>query len=244
MKERLIELIGSDWYEAIGDWFETSTAKTLIGTINKRREKVSVYPDKNEIFSAFKLTRLDSLKAVIVGLSPYHTEYNNEPVAHGLAFSSRSNGHIPESLKIIFKEMDEDLAVFPPLYYDRLDSEYCPQSNLSYLADQGVLLLNTLLTCEKGIPLAHENIGWENFVQYVLDKIGEKHPNMTYACWGKQANDFNIKGTKLTAAHPAVHLHQEKPIKSFLGCKHFSKINEHLIKQGKESINWYKFKEV
>lgn len=183
------------------------------------------HPEYDNIFNAFKLTPMNKVKVVILGQDPYH-EINQ---AHGLAFSVLC-AKLPPSLVNIYKEMSNDLNVVVN-----------QDGNLDYLANQGVLLLNTILTVRNGQALAHQNLGWEIFTDNVIKYLNTLNQPIVFILWGKNA----ISKTKflnnpmhkiLTSAHPS-------PLSSyrgFFGSKPFSRTNEFLINQGIEPIKWVK----
>lgn len=181
----------------------------------------TIYPAKKDIFRAFDLTKPSLIKVVILGQDPYHTE----GVADGLAFSTRSE-KLPPSLRNIFKE---------------ITNEYnCPLSSsgdLTYLARQGVFLLNSVLTVEKGKPQSHQNIGWETFSDHVIDYLQDGKPRV-YLLWGKHAQKkiplISKENYILTSPHPS-------PLSAYHGFfhnGHFQKCNELLMKMGEIPISW------
>jgi uracil-DNA glycosylase len=184
----------------------------------------TIYPESSHIFAAFKLTDFNKVKVVILGQDPYH----GPAQAHGLCFSVQQQTPPPPSLKNIFKELASDLNVERP-----------QNGDLSPWAKQGVLLLNTVLTVEAGRAHSHANIGWETFTDAVISALNEHTRGVVFLLWGEHAKKkcHNIDTSKhsiLTAPHPSpLSAHR-----GYLGCKHFSKANELLIKTGQEPINW------
>ncbi|MDX4058903.1 uracil-DNA glycosylase [Aliarcobacter skirrowii] len=199
--------------------------KSLEKEINKRYETTTVFPEKQNIFKAFSLTKLDNLKVVILGQDPYH----GFGQAQGLAFSTPSNIKNPPSMQNILKEIQSDLG----------KKSICEDGDLTPWAKQGVLLLNTILTVEEAKPKSHHNLGWEVFTDNIIKYISDNFKDTIFILWGSPA----ISKTKLidrkkhhilTAPHPS-------PLSSyrgFFGCKHFSKTNEILINLKKEPIIW------
>lgn len=186
----------------------------------------SMYPKEEEIFAAFSLTPFDKVSVVIVGQDPYH----GEGQAHGLSFSVRKGVAIPPSLRNIYKELHDDLAI--PL----------PQHGcLEQWAKEGVLLLNATLTVEKDTPLSHHKRGWEQFTDACVRVLMEKKKNLVFLLWGKHAQEKVLKNPDLMqkghcilmAAHPSPF-----SAKGFLGCRHFSKANAYLREHGKKMIDW------
>ena len=183
-----------------------------------------VYPQKNNLFSAFNLCPFEKLKVVIVGQDPYH----GAGQAHGLAFSVPDGVVPPPSLKNIYKELHDDLHF------------KIPQSgNLSSWAQQGVLLLNTILTVGAGKPASHQSQGWETFTDAMLKNIADEKRGIVFLLWGKSAQEkaSSINASKhfiLKAAHPSPF----SAYRGFFGCKHFSRTNQILEKKGIAPIDW------
>ena len=199
--------------------------KKLKEEIDKRYETTTVFPEKQNIFKAFYLTKLDNLKVVILGQDPYH----GFGQAQGLAFSTPANIKNPPSMQNILKEIQSDLG----------KKSICEDGDLTPWAKQGVLLLNTILTVEEAKPKSHHNLGWEVFTDNIIKYISDNCEDTIFILWGSPA----ISKTKLidrkkhhilTAPHPS-------PLSSyrgFFGCKHFSKTNEILKSLNKEAISW------
>ena len=183
-----------------------------------------IYPPGPLIFNAFNETPFSKVEVVLLGQDPYH----NKGQAHGLSFSVPDGVPKPPSLINIFKELDNDLGIPPP-----------KNGNLEKWATQGVLLLNASLTVRQNEPASHSKIGWLQFTDTVISKISEQKKGIVFLLWGKFAQDKQsiIDETKhyvLKAAHPSPF----SADKGFFGCKHFSKTNELLALQHKESIDW------
>lgn len=199
--------------------------KKLKEEINKRYETTTVFPEKQNIFKAFSLTKLDNLKVVILGQDPYH----GFGQAQGLAFSTPANIKNPPSMQNILKEIQSDLG----------KKSICEDGDLTPWAKQGVLLLNTILTVEEAKPKSHHNLGWEVFTDNIIKYISDNCEDTIFILWGSPA----ISKTKLidrkkhhilTAPHPS-------PLSSyrgFFGCKHFSQTNNILKSLNKEAIIW------
>ena len=183
-----------------------------------------IYPPGPLIFNAFYKTSFDKVKVVILGQDPYH----NHGQAHGLSFSVPKGVGKPPSLINIFKELQSDLGIAAPV-----------DGDLEKWAVQGVLLLNASLTVRANEPGSHSKIGWLNFTDEVIKKISEEKTGVIFLLWGKFAQDKQLlidetKHSVLKAAHPSPF----SADKGFFGCRHFSKTNELLMKQGKEPIDW------
>ena len=199
--------------------------KSLEKEINKRYKTTTVFPEKQNIFKAFYLTKLDNLKVVILGQDPYH----GFGQAQGLAFSTPANIKNPPSMQNILKEIQSDLG----------KKSVCEDGDLTPWAKQGVLLLNTILTVEEAKPKSHHNLGWEVFTDNTIKYISDNCEDTIFILWGSPAiSKTKLIDTKkhhiLTAPHPS-------PLSSyrgFFGCKHFSQTNDILKSLNKEAIIW------
>ena len=199
--------------------------KKLKEEIDKRYETTTVFPEKQNIFKAFYLTKLDNLKVVILGQDPYH----GFGQAQGLAFSTPANIKNPPSMQNILKEIQSDLG----------KKSICEDGDLTPWAKQGVLLLNTILTVEEAKPKSHHNLGWEVFTDNIIKYISDNCEDTIFILWGSPAiSKTKLIDTKkhhiLTAPHPS-------PLSSyrgFFGCKHFSQTNNILKSLNKEPIVW------
>ncbi|MCT7543482.1 uracil-DNA glycosylase [Aliarcobacter cryaerophilus] len=199
--------------------------KKLKEEIDKRYETTTVFPEKQNIFKAFSLTKLDNLKVVILGQDPYH----GFGQAQGLAFSTPANIKNPPSMQNILKEIQSDLG----------KKSICEDGDLTPWAKQGVLLLNTILTVEEAKPKSHHNLGWEVFTDNIIKYISDNCEDTIFILWGSPAiSKTKLIDTKkhhiLTAPHPS-------PLSSyrgFFGCKHFSQTNNILKSLNKEAIIW------
>lgn len=199
--------------------------KKLKEEIDKRYETTTVFPEKQNIFKAFSLTKLDNLKVVILGQDPYH----GFGQAQGLAFSTPANIKNPPSMQNILKEIQSDLG----------KKSICEDGDLTPWAKQGVLLLNTILTVEEAKPKSHHNLGWEVFTDNIIKYISDNCEDTIFILWGSPAiSKTKLIDTKkhhiLTAPHPS-------PLSSyrgFFGCKHFSQTNNILKFLNKEAIIW------
>ena len=217
-------VIDESWKAALGDEFTKPYFASLKQFLVEERAKHIVYPPGKLIFSAFNHTHFDNVKVVILGQDPYH----GAGQANGLCFSVSDGVKMPPSLVNIFKEIQNDLGLAFPI-----------TGNLERWADQGVLLLNAILTVRANEPGSHQGKGWETFTDCVIQHISKEKEGVVFLLWGRyaQAKEKMIDASKhyiLKAPHPSpfsVHT-------GFYGCKHFSKTNELLKAQGKKEIDW------
>ena len=217
--------IEESWKKVLKDEFAKTYFQHII-TFLKAEKALGkiIYPPGPLIFNAFKQTPFDKVEVVILGQDPYH----NKGQAHGLSFSVPDGIPKPPSLVNIFKELKSDLGIEIP-----------ENGNLTKWAQQGVLLLNASLTVRQNEPGSHAQIGWLQFTDNVIKKISEEKEGIVFLLWGKFAQEKQslIDETKhyvLKAAHPSPFSANN----GFLGCKHFSKTNELLMKQHKTPIDW------
>lgn len=213
------------WEEVIDLEKQKDYYKSLKQEIDKRYETTRVFPEKTNIFKAFSLTKLDNLKVVILGQDPYHG-YGQ---AQGLAFSTPSNIKNPPSMQNILQEIASDLQ----------RPSVCLDGDLTTWAEQGVLLLNTVLTVEEAKAGSHQKLGWEIFTDNIIKYISQNCSDIVFLLWGSPA----IKKSNLIDANKhhiltSVHPSPLSAYRGFLGCKHFSKTNQILKNLNKEEINW------
>lgn len=216
--------IEDSWKEVLADEFGKPYFDSIKSHLVKSKEEgKTIYPPGRLIFNAFNTTPFHKVKVIILGQDPYH----NPGEAMGLSFSVPKGVRIPPSLKNIYKEIQRDCQLPIPDHGD-----------LSSWAEQGVFLLNAMLTVEHRSPGSHKKIGWQEFTDAVIRELSEKREGLIFLLWGNFARNKKkyIDDSKhhiLEAAHPS-------PLAggAFFGSKHFSKTNKILIKQGKEPINW------
>lgn len=198
--------------------------KDLTVFVNREYRTKTVFPPKDKIFNSLKLTPYENIKVVIIGQDPYH----GEGEAHGLSFSVQKGIKIPPSLQNIFKELHDDLGCFIP-------NNGC----LEKWAKEGVLLLNSVLTVVKDCPGSHRGKGWEIFTDTIIKEINKKETPVVFMLWGSYAKEkealiTNPKHLVLKTVHPSPFSARN----GFFGCKHFSKANEFLRKNGMEEIDF------
>jgi uracil-DNA glycosylase len=217
--------IEESWKEVLKQEFPKSYFQQIATFIKSEKALgKSIYPPGSLIFNAFYKTPFDKVKVVILGQDPYH----GRGQAHGLSFSVPKGVAKPPSLINIFKELQNDLGIAATV-----------DGDLEKWAQQGVLLLNATLTVRENEPGSHSKIGWINFTDEVIKKISEEKKGIVFLLWGRFAQDKQIlidetKHHVLKAAHPSPF----SADKGFFGCKHFSKANELIMKQGGQPIDW------
>ena len=218
-------MIDNDWLLCLQDEFKKPYYKKLYQFVRQEYNTRVVYPPADDIFNAFHFTPLSKVKVLILGQDPYHGEHQ----AHGLCFSVLPDQpELPPSLQNIYKELQDDLGCYIP--------------NNGYLkkwADQGVLLLNTVLTVRAHQAGSHQGKGWEQFTDAIIHAVNAQERPIVYLLWGKPAQSkipmlTNPKHLILTAPHPS----PLSAYRGFFGCRHFSKTNEFLMKNGTEPIDW------
>lgn len=217
--------IEASWKEVLQDEFNKPYFKQIAEHLKtEKAQGKTIYPPGPLIFNAFEHTPIENVKAVILGQDPYH----GPKQAMGLSFSVPEGIPPPPSLVNIFKELHDDVGV--PI---------AKNGDLTKWADQGVMLLNASLTVRAGEPMSHSKIGWHIFTDCVISKISELKEHVVFLLWGKFAQQKKeLIDTKkhhvLKAAHPS-------PLSAshgFFGCRHFSKTNNYLMKQGLDPIDW------
>jgi len=216
--------IEESWLEALSEEFSSPYFTSLKQFLESERKKHKIYPTGSQIFSAFNLTPLTSVRVVILGQDPYH----GPGQAHGLCFSVPDGIAVPPSLVNIYKELNSDIG-----------KEIPKTGNLEHWAQQGVLLLNATLTVRANHAGSHQGRGWETFTDNVIKTVSELRAGIIFLLWGRYAMDKQklidkSKHFVLTAPHPSpLSAHR-----GFLGCKHFSKTNDILEDNGLGKIAW------
>lgn len=217
--------IDTSWKRVLGDYFSKPEFITLAEFVKKEYQEKTIFPDPKNVFNAFNKTPFDTVKVIILGQDPYH----NPKQAHGLSFSVPTGITPPPSLKNIYKEINQSTGVIKDTTV----------GNLNSWAEQGVLLLNAVLTVEKNKPGSHANKGWEKFTDYVIQQISENKEHCVFLLWGnyaiqKKSLIDSSKHLVLTSPHPSPF----SAHRGFLGNNHFVLTNEYLKMHGEKPIQW------
>lgn len=217
--------IEQGWKEALSTEFSKPYMKTLREFLaGEKKNRKLIYPQGKNIFYAFNQTPLDKVRVVILGQDPYH----GAGQAHGLCFSVLPGVPIPPSLQNIYKELANDVG-FQPVSH----------GYLAHWAKQGILLLNSVLTVEHGQAASHQGKGWERFTDEVIKVLNEQQRPIIFVLWGAYAQK---KGSCIdTTRHVILKSTHPSPLsahRGFLGCGHFSKINQTLERWGEPPIDW------
>lgn len=217
--------IDASWKEVLKNEFDKPYFLQIVTFLRTEKQAgKTIYPPGKLIFNAFNTTHFDNVKVVLLGQDPYH----GKGQAHGLSFSVQNGVAPPPSLVNIYKELHNDIGLPIPNH-----------GNLTKWAESGVLLLNASLTVRAGEPMSHAKIGWAEFTNAVIQTVSELKDNVVFLLWGKFAQEKQVlidetKHLVLKAAHPSPYSANS----GFFGCKHFSKTNDYLVKNGIDPINW------
>ena len=216
----------SSWKEVLGAEKQAPYFQEIMQYVQSEREAgKTIFPPQEDVFNAFKATEFDKVKVVILGQDPYH----GPGQAHGLCFSVLPGVKTPPSLKNMYKELDNSIA----------DFQIPEHGYLQKWAEQGVLLLNTVLTVEQGKAHSHSKIGWETFTGKVVEVLNERASGIVFMLWGSHAHK---KGAMIdTQRHHVLKTTHPSPLsahRGFLGSGHFVTCNEILQQQGSEPIDW------
>lgn len=216
--------INNDWLVPLSGEFSKDYYKKLYTSIDNEYKAHQVFPEPDDIFNAFHFTPLKSVKVVILGQDPYH----NVGQAHGLCFSVKKGVDIPPSLENIYKELHDDIGFNIPEH-----------GYLKKWADQGVFMLNTVLTVRAHEANSHRNLGWEEFTDAAIRILNKEDRPIVFMLWGRPAQEKekmldNPKHLILKAPHPS----PLSAYRGFFGCRHFSKCNDFLVSNGIEPIDW------
>ncbi len=216
--------ISEDWKQILQPEFDKPYFERLVGFVKQEYATRKIFPSGSNIFRAFDKCPFDSLKVVIIGQDPYH----GPGQANGLCFSVNDGIDFPPSLQNIFKEVHDDIGTPIPV-----------SGNLDRWAEQGVLLLNSVLTVRAHEAASHAGRGWEQFTDAVVKAISDRKEEIVYMLWGSYAQRKGEivnpwRNCILKSAHPS----PLSVYRGFFGCRHFSKANEYLRSVGKDPIDW------
>lgn len=217
-------MIGNDWDEKLQVIWNSEGFKKFYNIVENEYNTKTIYPPKDYIFNALKLTSFANTKVVIVGQDPYH----GEGEAHGLSFSVQEGIKIPPSLQNIYKELNSDLNI--PI---------AKTGDLTKWGKEGVLMLNAVLTVEKDKPASHRNLGWELLTDYIIKVLNTKEEPVVFILWGNFAKEkskliTNKKHCIITSPHPSPFSARN----GFFGSKPFSKTNNFLKQNNLKEIDW------
>lgn len=217
--------IEPQWKAVLQQYFELPEFEQLTDFVKSEYQAKTVYPKPEDIFKAFWQTPISQVKVVILGQDPYHGPNQ----AHGLSFSVQNGVTVPPSLKNIYKEIELEFGTKKDL----------TKGNLEAWANQGVFLLNSVLTVVANLPASHQGKGWEQFTDFVIQKLSNEKENVVFMLWGKFARSKKVlidesKHLVLEAAHPSPFSAE----KGFFGCGNFQKCNEYLEQNGLQKIEW------
>jgi uracil-DNA glycosylase len=211
------------WKEVMKDYLESDDYRNLMSAVQREYKEHQVFPPKNLVFNALKLTPYDKVRCVWIGQDPYH----DDGQAMGLSFSVPDGVKIPPSLQNIYKEINAECGYPIPT-----------TGNLTQLAERGVLMLNAVLTVRAHQPASHKNLGWEQCTDEIIKAVNAKNEPVVFMLWGNFAKEkakliTNPKHLVLTSGHPS-----PLSVRFFLGNNHFKQCNEFLKKNGIAPIDW------
>lgn len=217
-------MIGNDWDEKLKIIWESEGFKKFYNIVEKEYETKTIFPPKDYIFNALKLTPYSNTKVVIMGQDPYH----GTGEAHGLSFSVQEGIKLPPSLQNIYKELNDDLGIPPAL-----------KGDLTKWGKEGVLMLNSVLTVEKDKPASHRKLGWELLTDYIIKIINQKEEPVVFILWGNFAKEkakyiTNPNHYIIASPHPSPFSARS----GFFGSKPFSKTNNFLKSKNIKEIDW------
>ena len=216
--------IGNDWDDILKNEWQKPYYLKLREFLKNEYAHHTVYPKAENIFNALKYTSFADTRCVIIGQDPYH----GPSQAHGLCFSVEKGTALPPSLVNIFKEYQDDLGYPAP-----------KDGNLTKWAQNGVLLLNTVLTVRRASPLSHQGQGWEILTDEIIKKLDRKKEPVVFLLWGSPAQrKANIITNPIHLKLATVHPSPLSAYRGFFGCKHFSKTNEFLRQNNLKEIDW------
>ena len=216
--------LGNDWDLYLEEEFQKDYFLSLTEKLKEEYETKSIYPKKEDVLNALKFTPYEKVKVLLLGQDPYH----GAGQAHGFAFSVQKGVQKPPSLVNMFKELESDIGIKAPSHGCLLD-----------WAEQGVLLLNTVLTVREGEPNSHKKLGWTTFTDRIISILNEREDPVIFLLWGRNAIE---KLPLITNSHhfvlSTVHPSPLSASRGFFGSRHYSKVNEILTRLGKTPIDW------
>lgn len=216
--------IGNSWDEILKDEFKSEYYLRLREFLKREYASYKVYPNMYDIFNSLKYTDYHSVKAVIIGQDPYH----GAGQAHGLCFSVKEGVPPPPSLQNIFKELQADLGYPPP-----------KSGELTKWAENGVLMLNSVLTVREGQPNSHKGKGWEQLTDAIISKLNQRDKPIAFILWGANAKaKERLITNPIHGIFKAAHPSPLSAYNGFFGCRHFSAVNNFLTSRGIEPIDW------
>ena len=218
-------IITKNWFELLKEEFDKPYYKNLMTFLENEYKQKTIYPKPENVFNALNKVKYNDVKVVIIGQDPYHGVNQ----AHGLSFSVEKDITIPPSLRNIYKELHDDCGTYIP-----------NNGNLTKWAEQGILMLNAVLTVESAKPNSHKGKGWEQFTSRVLELLNDREKPVIFLLWGGNAKALGKKITNkqhivLTSSHPSPMSANQG---GWFGCKHFSKTNEILRGLHEKEIDW------
>jgi uracil-DNA glycosylase len=224
MTEARVKLEPS-WKDRVGAYLDRPEMQALSEFLrNELRNGKVIFPPQKQIFAALDATPFDAVKVVILGQDPYH----GPGQAHGLCFSVQPGVAVPPSLRNMYVELQRDLAFSPPRH-----------GCLTRWAEQGVLLLNAVLTVEQGLANSHQGKGWEGFTDSIIDTLNREREGLVFMLWGSYAQ---AKGRLIdTRRHCVLKAPHPSPLsahRGYIGCGHFSAANDYLQRHGKSPVDW------
>ncbi|KAA0955711.1 uracil-DNA glycosylase [Sporosarcina sp. ANT_H38] len=218
-------LFENDWGDVLNDEFKKPYYSKLREFLEKEYAEETIYPQMDELWTAFKRTPFNEVKVVILGQDPYH----GPGQAHGLSFSVKPGVKIPPSLRNMFKELTSDIDCLLP-----------EGGTLLGWAKQGVLMLNTVLTVRDGQAHSHRKQGWETFTDVVIQKLSNRDKPIVFVLWGRPAQDKKkLIDTSRHAIIESVHPSPLSASRGFIGSRPYSKTNQILESWGETQIDWY-----
>ena len=217
-------ILKNDWAPLLEEEFQKTYYLELRDFLKEEYKNHTIHPEMHDIFNALHYTSYENTRVVLIGQDPYHGPHQ----AHGLSFSVQKGVKVPPSLRNIYKELQDDLGIEPPSH-----------GYLKKWADEGVLLLNTVLTVREKQPASHRGKGWEQFTNKVIELVNEKTDPVVFILWGRHAQEKEVFLTN--EQHHIIKSPHPSPFsanRGFFGSNPFSKTNEFLKANGREPVDW------